>query len=56
MSRQSDIKALREMREQLAATGSYIKISQNQLEQYKKYDHELNNAKFVFQPLPTNHE
>ncbi|MBO5305300.1 MAG: hypothetical protein J6B12_00915, partial [Clostridia bacterium] len=56
MSRQSDIKALREMREQLAATGSYIKISQHQLEQYKKYDHELNNSKFVFQPLPTNHE
>ena len=56
MSRQTDIKALREMREQLAATGSYIKISQHQLEQYKKYDHELNNSKFIFQPLPTNQE
>ena len=55
MSRQSDIKALRELRGMLAETKSFIDMSEAELEKYKECEKELTGTKFVFQPLPTDH-
>ncbi len=56
MSRQSDIKALRELRGMLSETKSFIDMSEAELEKYKECEKELTGTKFVFQPLPTDHE
>ncbi len=56
MSRQSDIKALREMRDTIIETKHMIKMSESELEKYEACEKELTTSKFVFQPLPTNHE
>ena len=56
MSRQSDIKALREIRDTIIETKTMIKMSESELEKYEACEKELTGTKFVFKPLPTDHE
>lgn len=56
MSRESDIKALKHLKDEISEMESLMGIADEELEKYKKCENELNNTKFVFKPLPTNQE
>ncbi len=56
MSRQTDIKALRGLRDTIIETRAMINMSERELAQYEACEKELTGTKFVFKPLPTNNE
>lgn len=56
MSRESDIKALKQLKNDMVEADAFAELAKKEWDKSKEIKQELDNAKFVFQPLPTNNE
>ena len=54
MSRQSDLKALKQLKLDMTEARAYSEIVDEEWEKVRKINAEIENTKFVFKPLPTN--
>lgn len=54
MSAQSDIKALQQLKNDMLEANAYADLAKEEWDKCNEYKAELDNAKFVFKPLPTN--
>ncbi len=56
MSRENDIKALRQLKNDMLEADAFAELAKEEWDKSKEYKSELENSKFVFKPLPTNNE
>lgn len=56
MSRESDIKALKQLKDDLNNTNAFADLAKEEWDKANELKAQRNNTKFVFKPLPTNNE
>lgn len=56
MSRESDVKALKQLKNDMLDAAGYAKLSKQESDRGHEYRREIESAKFVFKPLPTHQE
>lgn len=56
MSREKDLKALKQLKNNMVEADAFAEIAKEEWDKSKEIKYELDNAKFVFQPLSTNNE
>ena len=56
MSREKDLKALKQLKNDMVEADAFAELAKEEWDKSKEIKKELDNAKFVFQPLPTNNE
>lgn len=56
MSRENDLKALKQLKNDMVEADAFAEIAKEEWDKSKEIKQELDNAKFVFNPLPTNNE
>ena len=56
MSRESDLKALRKLKDDLNDTNAYAELAKEEWDKANELKAQRDNTKFVFKPLPTNNE
>lgn len=54
MSRENDIKALKELKNNMVEADAFAELANEEWEKARQIKAELENTKFVFKPLPTN--
>ena len=56
MSRENDIKALKQLKNDMLEADAFAELAKEEWDKCKEIQREIENAKFVFKPLPTNNE
>lgn len=54
MSRESDIQALKQLKHDMLEADAYAELAKEEWDKSRAIKQEMDNAKFVFKPLPTN--
>ena len=56
MSRETDLKALKELKNDMVEADAFAELAKEEWDKSKEIKQQLDNAKFVFKPLPTDNE
>ncbi|MBQ2675894.1 MAG: magnesium transporter [Clostridia bacterium] len=56
MSRETDLKALKQLKNDMVEADAFAELAKEEWDKSREIKQELDNAKFVFKPLPTDNE